>query len=90
MLGTGHYSSPVGGVGEEGVWGHLSFGRTKGGIISNWEPKRGDRWKIWKDSEGGTTQICLENEGMVGGSRKSSKVIRGDHFTEETVKGGIG
>ena len=90
MLATGHYSSPVGGVGEEGVWGHLIFGRTKGGISSNWEPKRGDRWKIWKDSEGGTTQICLENEGMVGGSRKSSKVIRGDHFTEETVKGGIG
>ena len=43
MLGTGHYSSPVGGVGEEGVWGHLIFGRTKGGISSNWEPKRGDR-----------------------------------------------
>ena len=43
MLGTGHYSSPVGGVGEEGVWGHLIFGGTKGGIISNWEPKRGDR-----------------------------------------------
>ena len=43
MLATGHYSSPVGGVGEEGVWGHLIFGRTKGGISSNWEPKRGDR-----------------------------------------------
>ena len=42
---------------------------------------------------GGTTQICLENEDMVGGgggSRKSSNVIRGDHFSEVTVKEGIG
>ena len=40
----------------------------------------------------GTTQICLENEGMEaggGGSRKSSKVIRRDHFSEITFKGGI-
>ena len=41
---------------------------------------------------GETTQICLENEDMVGGggSRKSSNVIRGDHFSEVTVKEGIG
>ena len=40
---------------------------------------------------GGTTQICLENEGMEGGgSRESSKIIRGDHFSEVTFKGGIG
>ena len=42
---------------------------------------------------GGTTQICLENEGMEGGggagSRESSKNIRGDHFSEVTFKGGI-
>ena len=37
----------------------------------------------------GTTQICLENEGM-GGSRKSSKVIREDHFSEVRFKEGIG
>ena len=43
ILGTGHYSSPVGGVGEEGGGGHFIFGRTKGGISRNWEPKRGDR-----------------------------------------------
>ena len=30
----------------------LIFGRTKGGISRNWEPKRGDHWKLWKDSEG--------------------------------------
>ena len=40
----------------------------------------------------GTTQICLENEGMGGGggSQESSKVIRGDRFSEVTFKGGIG
>ena len=54
------------------------------------ENPRGGIAENLKDSEGGTTQICLENEGMVGVSRKSSKVIRGDHFTEETFKGGIG
>ena len=42
---------------------------------------------------GGTTQICLENEGMGGGgggSQESSKVIRGDRFSEVTFKGRIG
>ena len=38
---------------------------------------------------GGTTQICLKNEDVGGGSRKSSKVTRGDHFGEATFKGGI-
>ena len=37
----------------------------------------------------GTTQICLESEDMGRGLRKSSKVIRGDHFREVTLKGGI-
>ena len=30
----------------------------------------------------GTTQICLENEDKGGGTRKSSKVFRADHFSE--------
>ena len=34
ILGTGHYLSPAGGVGEEGG-GHLILGRTKGGISRN-------------------------------------------------------
>ena len=39
----------------------------------------------------GDHQICLENEDMEGGgSRKSSNVIRGDHFSELTFKGVIG
>ena len=33
--------------------------RTKGGINRNWETKRGDHWKLWKDSRG-PTQICLK------------------------------
>ena len=35
-------------------------------------------------------QICLENEDMGRRSQKSSKVIRGDHFSEVAFKGGIG
>ena len=28
------------------------LGEQRGGISRNWEPKRGDHWKLWKDSEG--------------------------------------
>ena len=35
--------------------------------------------------------MCLENEDMGGGgSKKSSKVVRGGHFSEVTFKGKIG
>ena len=58
---------------------HLIFRRTKGGISE----------KLWKDSKG-TFQICLDNEddGGRGGSRKLSIVIRGDHVSKVTFKGG--
>ena len=56
-----------GGEGKDFRGDHMIFGREKGGIIRSWEPKRGNRWKLWKDSEGGTTQICLENEDIWGG-----------------------
>ena len=83
-----------GGKGENCRWDHLIFGRTKGGISCNWEPKRGDHWKLWKDSEGGTTQIFLENEDMEGGRggrEKHQKLFGGpDHFSEVTFKGEIG
>ena len=61
FFGTGHYLSPGGGG-----------GRILGGISRSWEPKTGDHWKLWKDTEGGTTQICLENEGMWGGGDRES------------------
>ena len=41
-----------------GGGGHLIFGRTKGGISRNWEPNRGDCWKLWKDSEGGPLKFA--------------------------------
>ena len=46
--------------------------------------------KTLEGFRGGTTQIFLENEDMGGGggSRKSSNVIREDHFSEVTFKGG--
>ena len=34
----------------------------------------------------GTTQICLENEGIGG----IAKVIKGEHFSDVTFKGGVG
>ena len=81
-LGTGHYLSP-GGRGTEDFRGdHLIFRKTKGGITEN-------VGRIQR----GATQICLENEDMEGGGgglRKSSTVIRGNHFSEVTFKGGIG
>ena len=82
-------------VGEaEDVRGdHLMFGRTKGGSVVTENPEGGIAENFGKIRRG-PTQICLENEDMVGGggrgSRKSSKVIRGDHFGEVTFKGGIG
>ena len=72
--------------GEGGCWGdHLIFRKIKGGICRNWQPKRGDHWKLWKDSEGGPLKFPRKMKTW-GGSRKSSKVIRGDHFSEITVK----
>ena len=58
---------------------HLIFGRKKGGSL-----------KTLQGFRAGTTQIWLENEAMWGGSRKSSKFIKEDHFSEVTFKGGVG
>ena len=68
-LGTGHYLWPGKGRGIFG--GIIWFLGEQKGISLNWEPKSGDRWKLWKDSGrgGGGTQICLENED--GGDRES-------------------
>ena len=65
------------------------LGEQKGGSVVTENPKGGSL----KTSGGfrvGITQICLENEDRGrGGSRKSSKVIRGDHCGEVTFKEGI-
>ena len=73
---------------------HLIFGRTKGGSVVTENPK-GGCLKTLEGFRGGTTQICLENEDMGGGggglkTRELSKVIGGNHFSEETFKGIIG
>ena len=56
------------------------LGKQKGGsvVTENSKVKRGDRWKLWKDSEGGPLNIAWKMKTWWGGkSRKSSKVIRG-------------
>ena len=67
---------------------NLTFRKTKGEISRNCEPKKGRLLKTLKGFRGeggGTTQICLDNDG----SRELSIVIRGDHFNEVTFRGGI-
>ena len=55
------------------------LGEQKGGSVITENPK------------GGSLKTSEENEDMGGGgSRKSSNVIRRDHFSEVTLKGGIG
>ena len=52
------------------------------GISRNWELKRGYRWKLWKNSEGGGGHLNLLEKWRHGGgeSRKSSKVIGGINY----------
>ena len=42
-----------GGGGRRGFWGGITWflGEQKGGFSCNWEPKRGDPWKLWRDSD---------------------------------------
>ena len=40
--------------------------------------------KTFEGFRGGTTQICLENEGIGG----IAKVIKGDHFSEVNIQRG--
>ena len=73
--------------------GITSFlGEQKGGSVVTENPKGGIAENFGRIQRGATIQICLENEdiGEGGGTRKSSTVIRGDHFSEVTSKGGIG
>ena len=59
---------------------HLIFRRTKGGISRNWEPKRGDHWKLWKDSEGGPLKFAWKMKTCGEG---------GDHESHQMLLGGI-
>ena len=63
----------------------------KGRISRNWELKREDHWRLWKDSGGGPLKIAWKMQTcMAGGGQTLSNVIRGDHFSEVTFKLGIG
>ena len=46
------------------------------GSIRNWEPKRGDYWKLWKDSEGGPLKFMAGKGG--GGGRESHEMLLGE------------
>ena len=77
--------------GWEKILGGITWflGEQKGGSVVTENPKGGIT-----DSEGGTTQIFLENEDMEGGRggrEKHQKLFGGpDHFSEVTFKGEIG
>ena len=78
-----------GGGWGEGFGGITWFlGEQKGGSVVTENPKGGITENFGK-FQGGTTQISLENKDMGGGSRKSSYVIRRDHFSEVTFKGDV-
>ena len=64
-------------MGGGGILGGITWflGVLKGGSVITENPD-GGRWKVWKDSEGGTTQICSENEEM-GGDRESHQKLLG-------------
>ena len=66
----------------------LGGGGDKRGDQSKLRTQKGRSLKTLEGFRGGTTQIWLENEDMVGGSRKSSNFIRGHHFSEVHSKGG--
>ena len=55
------------------------------------ENPKGGSLKTLDGLRGGTTKFVWKMKTWGGGeSRKSSNVIRGDHFSEVTFKGGIG
>ena len=64
----------------------MIFRRTKGGSVVTEKPKGGSL----KNSEGVPLKFAWKMKTWGGGLRKSSNVIRGDHFSEVTFKGRIG
>ena len=61
------------------------------GDQSQQNPKGEITENFGKDSEGGPVKFAWKMKIWAGGgSPKSSKVIRGDHFNEVTFKRGIG
>ena len=66
------------GGGGRGLWGdHLIFRRTKRGTSHNWEPKRGNHWKLGKDSKGGPLKFAWKMKKWQGGDRESHQMLLG-------------
>ena len=65
--------------GSGGYWGnHLIFRTAKGGVSRNWEPKRRDSWKLWKDSERGPLKFSWKMKTWAGGGdRESHQMLLG-------------
>ena len=80
---TGHYLSPGGGLG--GITWFL--GKQKGGSIVTENPKGGIIENFGGIQRGDHSNSLGKWRHGGGGSRKSSNVIRVDHFSEVTFKG---
>ena len=79
-----------GGGGAEDFRGITWFlGEQKGGSVVTENPKEGITENFGRIQRGESLKFAWKIKTW-GGWRKSSKVIRGDHFGEVTVKGGIG
>ena len=78
--------------GDEGCWegDHLIFRRTKqGGSVVTENSKGGITENFGRIQRGDHSNLLTWKMKTWGASRKSSKVIGGDHFSEVTFKGGI-
>ena len=68
----------------------ISRGKTKGGINRNWEPKRGDNWKLWRDSEGGPLKFAWKMKTWGGGDRESHQMLLGGSLQWSNIHRVIG
>ena len=85
---TGHYLSPGGGRARIWVADQLIFRRTKGGISRDWETKRGDHWKLWKDSEGDHSSLLGKSRHWGGGERESHQILLGGSLQWSNIQRG--
>ena len=63
-------------VEKEALLENKGGGGKGGGVCRNWEPKRGDRWNLWKDSEGGPLKFAWKMKAR-GGDRESHQKLLG-------------
>ena len=78
----------TGGVGGGGVTWFL--GEQKGGSVVTENPIEGIAENFGRIQRGDHSNLLGKWRHGERGSQKSSKVIRGDHFSKVTFKGGIG